>query len=116
MLVIILLIIAGPSLKLLNLLKWKDEQDQEHVFRLVDRVCADWKNFGINLGITNSVLEGLNKQYLGECSTCWNEVMDKWLNGVSEEYPVTWEGLYSLLADTKYPTVAKELEEAVNRV
>ena len=40
--------------------------------------------------------------------------MDHWLNKKCEDYPVSWQGLYSLLEDVDCSSVAKELEEAVD--
>ena len=39
--------------------------------------------------------------------------MECWLKGESDEYPATWEGLYTLLEDMEFSQVSKELMEAV---
>ena len=39
--------------------------------------------------------------------------MQLWLESKHEDYPLTWEGLYSLLEDVECSGVAEELQEAV---
>ena len=99
----------------LHLIKWKDERGHIQTFRLVDRVSASWRSFGILLNITTNQLNVWEDQYRGDANMCWARVMEEWLNGSREtDYPVTWEGLYSLLNDAEYSKVAVELRRAVN--
>lgn len=100
----------------LHLIKWKDERGLTQTFRLVDRVSASWKNFGIILGLTMNQLKRWEDQYRGDSNSCWARVMEFWLSGGSDkdDYPVTWEGLYTLLYDTEYSVVADELKMVVD--
>ena len=47
-----------------------------------------------------------------DANRCWLEIMTYWLNGGSS-YPVTWEGVYSLLTDVGYSEIVRELKEAI---
>lgn len=101
----------------LHLIKWKDDRGRSHTFRLVDRVSASWRNFGAILGLGTNQLDRWEDQYRGDSNMCWARVMEEWLNGNSEgDYPVTWEGMYSLLDDAEFSVVTEELRKAVDRV
>ena len=100
----------------LALLKWKDAEEHEHSFHLVKRVSAKWMVFGTLLGIDSNLLKGWNTQHQADFNKCWNEVMHSWLEGGaggSCHYPITWEGLCTLLKDAELPEVVKELREAL---
>jgi hypothetical protein len=101
----------------LHLIKWIDESGQPQTFRLVDWVSASWKNFGMILGLGRNQLEKWEDQYRGDANMCWARVMEEWLNGgEGSDYPVTWEGLYTLLSDAQYSEFAEELRNAVDRL
>ena len=106
--------LSAPSRATINLLNWKDEQEQhKHAFRLVDEVSAKWREFGILLGLTTNQLDAYEQQNRGCVDTIWNRVMEYWLSGKCSEYPASWDGLSELLVDVKCQEVAKELKQAV---
>ena len=95
-------------------------------------VSASWYDFGLLLGIGLNELEGWKSQHRGNANKCWNkvsnlflcvnllitnfgiQVIDDWLTrGGSHDYPATWEGLYSLLNDLEFGSVAVKLKKAV---
>lgn len=81
---------------------------------MVNEVSANWHDFGLLLGVGLNQLDAWELQYRGDASKCWNKVMDRWLaSGGTRDYPATWEGLYTLLNDTGFVKVAKELNDAV---
>ena len=96
----------------LTLLKWQ-EDGHNLKFRLIDKVQSKWWNLGTLLGLTD-LLTSWEKEYQNDASRCWTKVMTHWLNGGGgDDYPPTWEGLYTLLEDVQCVQVAKELREAV---
>ena len=102
------------SLKSLQLLKWNDENGRPHAFHLVDRVSVEWKKYGIFLGFELNQLDVWKQESLGNLTTCWLRVMEEWLTkGSTQDYPATWEGLYTLLKDCDHSEVANELEKSV---
>lgn len=108
-----------PSSKTLLILKWRNEDGRKRSFRLVDRVSAKWREFGAVLGVSEKNLDAWEEQYSKKAHKCWQKVMKYWLKGAgdsSEEFPPTWEGLYSLLGAMQFDEVAKQLEEAVESV
>ena len=108
--------LSTPSLHLLNLLKWQDEEgEEEQAFHLVHKVSAMWQQFGLVLGLTPNQLDALDRQYRGDAYLAWNRVMEHWLQGGSGGYPATWAGLYSLLRDMEYGEIAIELKAAVSK-
>ena len=79
----------------------------------MDKVSAKWEEFGWFVGLNANQTTALKKEHLGNCTDCWKAIMAHWLDQGSEDYPVTWLGLYRLVADVGYPDVAKELDIAV---
>ena len=101
----------------LTLFKWKDEFGPEQTFQLVNKVSAKWQSIGIILGITFNTLEGWRVEALNNATTIWNKVMNYWLTGQSKSnYPITRQGLYSMLEDIEASEVAKELKIAVTNI
>lgn len=110
-----------PTLKSLSLIKWKDEQGNEHCFRFIDTVSDRWKDFATQLEIPESKLTAWEDEYCRNTEKCWKKVMNFWLKGkgkgiIVREYPDTWEGLYLLLKDIKLNEVADELRKALASV
>jgi hypothetical protein len=71
------------------------------------------------LGIAEDNMDKWDNQYSGKVHKCWQKVMKHWLKGAgahSDQYPPTWDGLYTLLRNAKYSKVAEQLEEAVRAV
>ena len=103
------------SLETLTLLKWRGQDGREHTFRLVDKVCDKWMEFGLRVKIEHSKLKSWGTQFHLNASRCWCEVMEHWSNtgGRGCDYPVTWDGLYSMLDDLEYCQVARDLKTAV---
>ena len=102
-----------PTLKTLSLIKWTDEQGQKQTFSLIDRVHVKWRKFGTILGIPVHKKDGWDLKYHRDAEQCWKKTMDYWLKKKSLEYPVTWEGLDTMLLDLGLEGVAKDLKEAV---
>lgn len=112
----LLLYIPGNSLSIvtLHLIKWRDARGQTQTFRLVDRVSASWRRFGMILRLAENQLEKWDDEYRGDANNCWARVMGEWLNQCTEDYPASWEGLYTLLDDAEFSEVAQELRKAVD--
>ena len=80
----------------------------------MDEVSAKWRDFGILLSLDMNQLDGFDYQYRGNPASCCNRVMEHWLSGKGgHDYPPTWKGLYTLLTDANFSSVAAELEKAV---
>ena len=106
---------AGISVSMnsLNLIKWKDEHGDRQTYHLVKKVSSKWIEFGLALGLENNELEAWEADLRGQTERCWRKVMQHWLDGGTNDYPSTWEGLYEMLTDQGYAEVAKGLKTAV---
>ena len=104
-----------PSLTALGLLKWKDEHGCVQEFRLASKVSSRWKDFGQRLGMSWDELKVLDRKNLMNDKDSWRDVMNSWLSCEvkSEQYPTTWEGLYTLLKDLELSQYAQQMEKAV---
>lgn len=110
------IILKVPGFKELHLLKWIDERGQKQSFSLAQResVCKKWLDFGILLGISMATLKTWERETAGDTTACWRMVMEYWIHsGVAEDYPVTWQGLITLLEDVKCLSEAEELGKIV---
>ena len=82
------------------------------MFRLGERVSSKWKEMGREIGIYEDKLKSWESERRGDNKACWEEVMGRWLeNGGGPEYPVTWDGMCSLLESVNYSEVAEELKK-----
>ena len=97
----------------LTLIKWKDG-DEEKTFRLIERVSSKWQAFGYRLKIPQDKLNSWEQECQKDSEKCWMKVMQYWMDGCSEDHPVTWESLYGMLEDIQYVQVARELKKAVS--
>ena len=80
----------------------------------MDHVSARWEDFGLYLDVETNQLDAWKVQEQAVVSKCWNRVMDHWLTGGgTSDYPVTWEGLFTLLDDVGFSKVAEDLKIAV---
>jgi hypothetical protein len=112
--------LAGLSLRLLHLIKWRDLNGRVRKYSLISQVSSKWEPFGYRLSIPPNVLEGWREEYMANAARCWGKVMQFWLSEYQQEcsdeeaeYPATWEGLYEMLEDVEFAEVAKQLKEAV---
>ena len=102
--------VPGVSLKLLHIIEWSEGQ-----FRLFERVCPKWKDFGIILNIEFELLNAWEKECNKNAIRCWDKVMTRWLEGTThKDYPSTWNGLYDLLNDLEYAEVTTTLKKIVS--
>ena len=97
------------------LFKWRDQNGREHEFHLVDKVSSKWTTFGSLLNFEQNQLDALQMDFPHDTSRRWQKVMGHWIEtgGRGCRYPVTWDGLCSMLEDVKCFQVAKDLKRAL---
>ena len=107
--------LAGNSLSIgaLHHLKWINEKGHTMSYKLVGKISTKWRDIGLAIGLTIDQLTAWDYQYRGNVILCWTRVMECWLKGESDEYPATWNGLYTLLEDMELARVSLELKKAV---
>ena len=107
--------LAAIALTLSNLMlfKWKDQNGRVKDFRLVDKVSFKWQAFGSLIKLEDDQLDAWASDFPQDTSRrCWRKVMGHWIeNGGG--YPVTWDGLCSMLNDVGKSEVAKDLKKAL---
>ena len=100
-------------MKYFNLIKYTDDNGKEQYYRLIDEVFPKWKEFGQQIGITESDLIGIEVDSYDE-EECWEKVMQRWLDGQGmNKYPYFWDGVYKLLMDTSCGEIIDDLKIAV---
>lgn len=81
-------------------------------FRLSEKVGSKWREFGRELGMYEDVLTSWEIEKRGDTKACWEKVMSHWLQA-GGEYPITWDGVCTLLENLNCSEVAKELKKAL---
>ena len=95
------------------MIKWVDANGKQE-FKLGQKISSKWRDIGYQIDMTQNELDGLGKQKGQDSDECWTAVMGKWLQGQgSSDYPVTWEGLYTLLDDIGVSEITAGLKKAV---
>ena len=84
-------------------------------FNLADRVSGSWKMIGLRLGIEPDVLHSIEHNRVDDSDRLWN-VLSRWLENAAglphcADYPLSWQGLNTLLEDIGKPEVAKQYFE-----
>lgn len=97
----------------LALIKWINDQGNTQRFYLVEKIAHKWKDLGVLLGLSTSMLESLTKKHQGDAFVCCQEVLGQWLESPPLDYPSTWRGLVELLEDCQLGDVATELKTAL---
>lgn len=99
------------TMKYLQLIKSKDGK---HRFELIQRTSTKWREIGVLINIESNMLDEYWKESQSTATRCWEKVMQAWMNGQGQEdYPITWEGLYSILTDVHSANIAQDLRKAV---
>ena len=104
-------------MKYLRCIVWT-EQGKIHTFKLMEKVSTKWRDIGYQIDLTKNTIDGYAIKHGNDPERCWDEVMSKWCEDGqgSDEYPVTWDGLYQLLKDVEAAQVAEQLEKAVAKL
>ena len=94
----------------LILIKWKNDQGKTERFYVAEKIAHKWRDLGVLLGLSPSMLESLAENHRGDAHACCQELLGRWLESPPLEYPSTWRGLVELLLDCQLEQVAEELK------
>ena len=81
-------------------------------FKLSETLSSRWQKIGIVLGIENNRIRDIDNEYR-QTEEKYREILSIWLNEASnlpnsDDYPLSWEGLKTLLEDISMCEVAKQ--------
>ena len=105
---------AQPTLKNLQLIRWRDKNRELKKFYLKHSICIEWEKIGDLVDIPSGLLEAWGIKYREDPLKCIKPVLSHWLSNPTEDYPATWEGLYQLLEDIEYSEIAKQLRQCLD--
>ena len=81
---------------------------------LASLVSSQWRAIGRRIDLTTNNLNSLEMKHSKNNDRCWEEVMQKWMDGGNAKaYETSWEGLYKILKDIGKPKIAADLKTAV---
>ena len=84
------------------------------IFELSKRICSRWQKIGLVLGIEHDKMRYLAADKSRETEEKYKKILDIWLDEASslpnsDDYPLSWQGLKTLLEDIDESAVAKQL-------
>ena len=96
-----------PDMPRIILIKYQ-VRNEEKEFRLIQMIQHKWYDIGTLLGVPMNTIDS-HKTNEEKCQ----DVLKKWMEKDSPEYPVEWDGLIKVLQDVQMRVVAQELKEAL---
>ena len=64
---------------------------------VASKIPGKWRNVGISLGISSSVLDDIERHRRGDCLECFNDVFTYWQQQSTPQSPANWATLVTLL-------------------
>ena len=96
-----------PDMRYITLIRYRKD-DEEAEFRLLQEIQEKWYNIGLELLHSSAHIESHKDE-----EKC-RDVLTRWLERGSDEYPVEWGSLVKVLQKVQLKEVAKRLREALN--
>ena len=75
-------------------------------------VREKWKDFGLELSVTQTTLDSINIAQRGDSGSCLREILAVWLkgSGAGIDTPRTWSSIITALKEVEEMTVARSIE------
>ena len=64
---------------------------------VASKIPAKWKKVGLFMGISSSVLDGIEKHRRGDCLECFSDVFTYWQQQSTPQSPANWATLVTVL-------------------
>ena len=92
-----------------------DSGDLRIVLTELQDINKEWKHLGLELGLTNPVLDEIEYNFPRDVKRCLLEAIDRWLKTGSSE--LSWRKLCEALrsALVENPTLAEEIESRLSK-
>jgi hypothetical protein len=102
---------ATPTLRTLAVL----QIGKGKKINIIETVSTKWQKFGALLDFDGSgtKLELIKKTYPSDPEDCCRSMFQHWLNGNGVK-PCSWRKLIELLEDSKFKSLAKDVESAIS--
>ena len=104
----------------LNLFKWEDENGVKHELRIYSEISHKWREIAGLLGFQHGEIESLQDDYRRNGDRV-RQVLGRWFEDAvnlphhdPDKYPLSWDGLLSILHDAQLGEVKKVLCKALS--
>ena len=64
---------------------------------VASKIPAKWRIVGVSLGISTSILDGIEKHRRGNCLECFSDVFTCWQQQSTPQSPANWTALVNVL-------------------
>ena len=64
---------------------------------VASKIPAKWRKVGLSLGISSSILDGIEKHRRGDCLECFSDVFTYWQQQSTPQNPPNWTTLVTVL-------------------
>jgi hypothetical protein len=82
------------------------------MFDILKVISSKWRDIGLRTGQVNA-LDGYSRKYLNDDDECVVKVFNVWFSkDGTDNYPITWQGLYNLLCDVGQRASANKIADA----
>ena len=105
-----------PNDALLVLIQYRDSNNKEVEFRLIQEIQGKCSDLGTYLGIDRGTMDGIIAEHSGsgKFKRICSDILRTWKDRMSGKYDITWGGLLSALRDTgDLRGAASQLEKAL---
>ena len=91
----------APTLLLIYYCVFVDTSGTVSQFQFLEAVAskipAKWRKVGLSLGISSSILDGIEKHRRGDCLECFSDVFTCWQQQSTPQNPPNWTTLVTVL-------------------
>ena len=99
--------------KLLELIQYRDSNNVEREFRLIQAIQGHCVDLGIFLGIDQGTLDGIEAKNPGNLKRRCADILNTWKMKMKGDYEITWGGLLRALRDAQLNSYASHLKNAL---
>ena len=79
---------------------------------VASKIPAKWRMVGLSLGISSSILDGIDKHRRGDCLECFSDVLTYWQQQSTLQSPANWTTLVTVLQSNSVGE--KELSDTIH--
>ena len=80
---------------------------------VASKIPIKWRRVGLSLGISSSILDGIEKHHRGDPLECFSDVFTYWQQQSTPQSPANWATLVAVLRSNYVEE--KELSDTIRR-